>query len=94
VRVPRQLVIGGELWTVSLTDDVDECGDFDDVLDGACVYTHREIRIDRDLSPEDRAATLLHEILHAALPHWSEARVAECEAALWPVLVQGLWRRR
>jgi hypothetical protein len=94
VRVPRQLVIGGELWTVSLTDDVDECADYDDALDGVCVYTHREIRIDRDLSPEDRAATLLHEIIHAALPKWPESRVRECEEALWPVLSQGIWRRR
>lgn len=36
------------------------------------------IVIRRDLTPEERAKTLLHELIHQCYPEWSEADVEAC----------------
>jgi hypothetical protein len=42
---------------------------------GGCSYTRREIAVKKGLSGPDTLRVILHELVHAFLPNWKEARV-------------------
>ena len=65
-----KLHVGGQLWTVDVVRAAHP--DLDDG-EGVCLFEKCRILISRDLSPEARDETLLHELLHAAM-HVSGAR--------------------
>lgn len=85
MRLPRSMKINGEKWTVRLKHLAHRG------LDGICLPRTREIFIDICLTPEERAETFIHEVLHACLREpWSTATEERMVKRLAPRLLAAL----
>lgn len=62
--------------------------------DGECLHSTRTIRLARGLRGKSRLWTLVHEVLHAALPDLSEDAVDATAFSLAEVLWGERYRRR
>lgn len=91
MRIPRAVLVRGEWWDVVEVEGLTYGDDSDEEVEGCCLYDAREIRLEKDAEPADKAATLFHEIVHAACPDLPEHTVAYVEEHLWPVLLEN-WR--
>lgn len=69
-----KLKIRGRTWTLKLQAPPRRPSDF-----GMCDYETRTLYVHPEREPE---ATLIHEVLHAALPDLTEDAVVELETAL------------
>lgn len=90
MRPPRHLVINQKKWRVVLKP-IGRRG-----FKGRCLYQLREIQIDSEMPPAERAETLLHEVMHACLlelwPSKTEERMIQRLAPrLLKVLISGLF---
>ncbi len=62
---------------------------------GYCDENDREIHIRPDQVSSEMVDTILHEVLHAALPNLSEAEVTETAAAQTRLLLRlGSWKKK
>lgn len=61
MEFPKEVKIGGVIYTVEEKDTVDS----NPMNYGVCVYHDCHIEIKKDLSVERKEQTLIHEILHA-----------------------------
>ena len=68
------ITIHGEQWKLILCRSITHRGV---KCDGLCIYTKREIRVDRNLKGRELVETVLHEMHHAAGWHVSEEAVAQ-----------------
>ena len=57
MKIPNKLKIGGHIFEVRLTDDIDDCGNTD--------VMGNVLRLNKKLPPDQQGATLLHEIMGA-----------------------------
>ena len=71
-----ELDIGGETWTI---EEAELCG--------MCDREEHLIPIASNLTPKWRLETLIHELLHAAVPGLSEDEVEHLDR----ILQEGLW---
>jgi hypothetical protein len=55
MKIPKKLKIGGHVFQVKLTDDIDDCGNSD--------VASNTLRINKKLPKDQQGATLVHEIM-------------------------------
>ncbi len=65
-------------YDITFRDRLPTFGHKDAKANGYIDPANDRIVIRRGLSPNDRALTLLHEIVHDCYPEWSEADVESC----------------
>jgi hypothetical protein len=70
----RKLTINGKPWTVRTFEGYVPPGEKEPMY-GLCDYTERVIWIRRQQRDAELLDTLVHEVLHAVLPHLSERDV-------------------
>lgn len=58
MKLPRRLIIGDNVWSVSVTDLPSD-------LAGDCRFPTSEIRINKNCSDYEQLVTLVHEAIHA-----------------------------
>jgi Zn-dependent peptidase ImmA (M78 family) len=64
MTLPRQFLLKGKKWRVSLRKVVDRD---DDACNGLCAYDERKILIRKGMSEAETLSTFLHELVHATL---------------------------
>lgn len=83
MRIPRFVVVNGEVWTVTrkpLKKDF-----------GICIHSKRAILIDSEAPVFEQEETFFHELMHACFTErWSEKREERFIRRLSPRLLQAL----
>ena len=71
----RKITINRKRWSVRMFDGLVPPGETETMF-GLCDYTNRVIWIRRNQTDAELLDTLIHEVLHAAVPHLGEREVA------------------
>ena len=71
----RKITINRKRWSVRMFDGLVPPGETEPMF-GLCDYTNRVIWIRRNQTEAEMLDTLLHELLHATMPHLVEREVA------------------
>lgn len=92
MKIPRALIVHGELWEVTEVEGLfEDSHDFDCVdVDayGIAISKRREIELEKTDTTEEKMETIFHELCHAACPDLTEIQVRYLEDNLYPVLIQ------
>lgn len=80
-----RLKIRKQTWTIQ---DADDLADY-----GRCHHNKRKIEIRTKQTDKERLDTLIHEVLHAANPQFTELRVVALAGCLQVALWRDGWRR-
>lgn len=90
--VTRRLRIGRHRWTIRYVRDLEARVadrmrlEDDKDLHGVTLHDRREILIGSRYSEPTRTETLVHELLHAAMPRFTEGTVRALAARITPAL--------
>lgn len=71
----RKLKVNGKAWVIKAFDGLTPPGETETMY-GLCDYVQRVIWIRRNQTDAELLDTLIHEVLHAAVPHLGERDVA------------------
>ena len=85
MKLPRRVSVGGQWWTVHRRSGLTDKGT---PLAGRVLYKKRRILIRWGLEPGAIVPTLIHEIIHAAVPDLDEFAVGRIEEAIVVALSQ------
>lgn len=67
--IPREFQLAGKVWTVEevAPEVLAKYADEDETIFGVCLFYESRILIQHGLSPQEKAHTFLHELMHAML---------------------------
>lgn len=95
--MPRKLktvTIGGKRWKVKWVDDLRDPDDPSVELWGLCDYDTHTLTINNKQDLEEKADTIIHEMIHAIFPFLNEDAVADAATDIIKAFVRlGLLRK-
>ena len=72
MKIPSELIIGDSLWSVKYKRCIEPGTHYGKEIAGLCDPSTYEISIKRNLAPEEKLETFIHEVLHACEHEWEK----------------------